>query len=110
VNENVAESHDLAEIGNLGRERRVEAGELTQSLAGNLELALDRRAQDDITVEICESFACVMAAIAFAASRASQRRLLGSRFKDRLPRALDARFQIGVAHRARLDEIDVAIP
>ena len=38
--------------------------------------------------------------------RASHSRLLGSRFKHRLPRALDARFQIGVADRARLDQVD----
>jgi hypothetical protein len=32
----------------------------------------------------------------------------GSRFKDQLPRALDTRFEIGIAHRARFDEIDRA--
>jgi hypothetical protein len=32
MDQDVAESHDLAKIGNTGRERRVEASELTQSL------------------------------------------------------------------------------
>ena|SRR5208337_3434741 len=50
----------------------------------------------------------VVAAMAFAASRASQTRLLGSRFKHRLPRLLDARLQVRIAHRARLDEVDAA--
>jgi len=32
----------------------------------------------------------------------------GSRFKDRLPRSLDARFEVGIADRAWLDEINRA--
>src|SRR5271170_6956357 len=45
----------------------------------------------------------VILAMAVAASQASQRRLLGSRLKEELARALDARLQIGIANRAWLD-------
>src|SRR5260370_15641480 len=55
VDQDVAERHNLVKIGNLGRERRIEARELTKSLAENLELALHRGARDDIAVEICEA-------------------------------------------------------
>src|SRR5208282_1548711 len=50
----------------------------------------------------------VITAMAFAASRASHNRPLGSRCKNRLPRTLDARLHIRVTKRARLDEIDAA--
>jgi len=56
MNRYVAESHDLAEIRNSGRKRRIEAIESIERLAENLELALDRGAQDKIAVEICETF------------------------------------------------------
>ena len=57
VNQDVAESNDLAKIGNPGREGRVETSELTQGLADNLILALHHGAQDDIAIEIREGFA-----------------------------------------------------
>jgi hypothetical protein len=106
MDQDVAEGYNLAKIRNLGRERCVESGELTKSLAENLKLALHRRAQDEIAVEISEAFAAVMSAMARAASRASQMRLLGSRLKDRLARALDALFEVGIANRARLNKVD----
>lgn len=57
MDQDVAEGYNLAKIRNLGRERCVESGELTKSLAENLKLALHRRAQDEIAVEISEAFA-----------------------------------------------------
>ena len=57
MDQDVAEGYNLAKIRNLGRERDVESSELTKSLAENLKLALHRRAQDEIVVEISEAFA-----------------------------------------------------
>src|SRR6516165_3425262 len=48
----------------------------------------------------------VTAAITSAASRASHSRLFGSRCKDGLARAFDARLQVRIAHRTRFDQID----
>jgi hypothetical protein len=44
VDQNVPESHDLRQIGNLCRKRRVEARELSKRVAKDLELAFSRRA------------------------------------------------------------------
>ena len=57
MDQDLAEGYNLAKIRNLGRKRCVEPGELTKSLAENLKLALHRRAQDEIVVEISEAFA-----------------------------------------------------
>ena len=106
MDQDVAEGYNLARIRNLGRGRCVESGELTKSLAENLKLALHRRAQDELS-KSAKLLPAVMSAMARAASRASQMRLLGSRLKDRLARALDALFEVGIANRARLNKVDL---
>jgi hypothetical protein len=40
VNQDVAKSHDLAEIGNLGRKRSIQAIKTIERLSKNLKLAL----------------------------------------------------------------------
>jgi len=40
MDENVAKSHDLAEIGNLGRKRSIQAVKTIERLSKNLKLAL----------------------------------------------------------------------
>ena len=68
-----------------GRERCIDARQLAQSFAGDLELALDCERNTMSRSKSSKVLPAVMAAMAFAASHASQSRLLGSRFKDRLP-------------------------
>ena len=93
----------LAKIRNLGRERGVELGELTKSLAENLNWRSPER--DEIAVEISEAF--VRRHVGDGSGRlARPRETFGVTPQDRLARALDALFEIGIANCARLNKVD----
>jgi hypothetical protein len=106
VDENISKSHDLAEIGNSRPKQRIQAIESIERLSQNLELAFNGGPQNEIIVEIREGFAGGELRMAAAASLASHSRVLGSRLKDGLARPLNALLQIGIANRARLEEVD----
>ena len=54
VNEDVPEGDDLTKVGNSGCELKIKPSKAAQRLAEDLELPLDRGAQDDVAIEIRE--------------------------------------------------------
>ena len=106
--ENVSKGDDAAQFGDLACDLWIDLSKLGERLADDLKLAFYGRAQQ---IVFDESLAGLSAHECLNRLRRLQRVpeiAPGSRCIEILAALLDARLQVGIAHRAQFDQIDLS--